>query len=312
MTSVRRVPTTITSSRALVAALEQGGFKVVERHSAPQPLLSWRKQPMGVSAEIIVRRAQIGSTADDLGFTRGPSGAFEAILSDIHLSRFDRRWFQKLAERAASAAAAAGESYDAPVAVERAPLRAPPVDAAPPTPDVASVPRRPAVQADAFERDARERSRRTPPAAVASAVQDVLQEFESLESAAAGAAPAAGESLDLERELLDVLGAARKAGGSLGCAPVVFGWLLVSAIGLSNRSPQVLFFASVVAIALFLRAVKQRSERMAAAGAAAFAARFRGNPQLREHALRKLRAGLVKQGADLKPVVEQMLRRLGG
>lgn len=312
MTRLRRVPTAITSARALVAALEAGGFKVVERHSTPEPLLSWRQQPLGAEAEIIVRRGQIGSTADDFGFTRGPTGAFEAIVSDIHLSRFDRRWFEKLSERAATLAAAAGEAFDAPISAEPTQRKAAQQPATQSASREAPAETRAPQKLDTAEREEREPSRRASPPVVASVVQDVLKQIDELERDGSAAESARNPSIEIERELLDVLSAARKGGGSLGCGPVLWGWFFACVISVLTRTPQLTVFATLVALALFTRAAKRRTERMALAGAAAFAARFRGNPHLRDQALRRLRAGLASQAADFKPVVEIMLRRLGG
>ncbi len=312
MTRFRRVPTPITSARALVAALEANGFKIVERHSAPQPLLSWRKQPLGVEAEIIVRQAQIGSTADDLGFSRGPGGAFEAIVSEIHFSRFDGRWFQKLIQRAEVLGATLGESPNAPQTQQQTRSSAQHSEPASTKPEFASSPRRPTREIERPSRPEPERRELQPNPVLSAALEDVLQEFGGVQEAPVEAKPDRSDPLDPERELLTVLSAARKASGSLGCGPVVFGWLLVSAIALSNRSGSLVFFATVIAFVLFTRAAKRRTERMVSAGAAEFAARFRGEPKMREVALRKLRAGLATQSAELKPVVEGMLRRLGG
>lgn len=304
MARVRRIPTSITSARHLIRSLEAGGFKRVERYDTPQTLLSWRNQPLAESAEIIVRRDQIGATADDLGFTRRADGGFDALVSEIHLARLDKRWFQQLHERCAGFAAADG---DAP---------APP--AAPAT--MAATPRREEPGERAMPRAESRAAAESAPVAraqpvdplhdVRATLQAALQGFVTADDSASSGQPAPGE-LNLDRELAAVLGAARQSSGKLGCIPLVFGWVLFSLLSIATKSPLLFFIATSVAIALAARKGKQRIERMVGAAAAEFRMRFRDDPQLRARAVRRLRADIVKHTPELKQVVEGLLRRLG-
>jgi hypothetical protein len=79
--------------------LAQVGFTAAESHGEPVPLVSWRGTPLGGEAEVVVRREQIGAAGDDFGFVRNSSGSYDAVISEIHLFRFDRRWLEDLARR---------------------------------------------------------------------------------------------------------------------------------------------------------------------------------------------------------------------
>lgn len=99
MLRARLFPTRIASATELAAALHAAGFKDVEIHADPVPLTSWQGKPTGREAHVVVRRSSIGVTADDVGFVRNERGAFDAILSEIHLYRFTKRFFAELEGR---------------------------------------------------------------------------------------------------------------------------------------------------------------------------------------------------------------------
>lgn len=108
MVRTRLVTTPLWSQEHLVAALSQVGFATVETHREPVPLLSWRGKPLGTDATIVIRRAHIGSSGDDFGFVRNASGTFDAVISEIHFGRFDRRWMEDLRRRHDLLTSAAG------------------------------------------------------------------------------------------------------------------------------------------------------------------------------------------------------------
>ncbi len=321
----------MTSARHLVQALEESGFKRVERFEAPQPLLSWRNQPLPELAEIIVRRQLIGATADDLGFTRGEGGRFEALVSDILLSRFDRRWFLKLHERyerlvAETSGAPAPEVFDLPPRTEAPPP--PPQFASTPKSKLASTPKsqpprrapvagasRPAEVERKLEPAAEPAT--APVAELAGDVKDwpmspVQQALEHLarEAAAAPIAAAGAADLDLDRELAAVLRAARAEGGKKSCAPFVIGWCVSAVLAIAQRSPQILLVGSIVVVFLFARGASRRLARMADAGASEFRARVRNNPQLRAQVALKLRESMVKGSGETRQLVEELLKRV--
>lgn len=99
MVRIQLVTTPMWSQDHLVRALAQVGFVGAESHADRVPLSSWRGIPLGADANVVVRREQIGAAGDDLGFVRNSRGTFDAMISEIHLFRFDRRWLEDLARR---------------------------------------------------------------------------------------------------------------------------------------------------------------------------------------------------------------------
>src|SRR5688572_21729641 len=99
MVRVRLVTTPIWSQEHLVRALAQVGFARPEVHRDAVPLDSWRGIPLGGTANVVVRRDQIGAAGDDFGFLRNARGSYDAVISEIHFNRFDRRWLEDLARR---------------------------------------------------------------------------------------------------------------------------------------------------------------------------------------------------------------------
>lgn len=276
------------SAQHLKAALEAVGLREIEIHDQPQPLLSWRNQPVGESAEVIVRRRHIGATADDLGFLRRPNGQFEAIVSEILLGRFDLRWFAELDKRHAALAAAAGEAPEpapAPKATRDSSHKS--MEGA-----MAATPRHPAP----------EPPRKLPkldPVAPTVAAPDLP-------------AMQGEERLSLDKDLAAVLGAALKESKVEGCIPLVLGWIFALYVSLKMESLFAAVFFSVAMFFVITKRMKARQERMAAAAAAEFRSRFGVDGTARKLALRRLRNELEKLSNDRRRVVELMLTKLGG
>lgn len=113
MTRVRLVTTPIWSHDHLVRALAQVGYTQVETHGAAVPLESWRGTPLEADAHVVVRRVHVGASGDDFGFVRNARGSFDAVISEIHFFRFDRRWLEDLARRHDELTAADGRTAPA-------------------------------------------------------------------------------------------------------------------------------------------------------------------------------------------------------
>jgi hypothetical protein len=99
MARYRIIPTSLTDPNDIARALGDSGLRDVEVHGTAQPLHDWIGRPTDVLANVIVRRKSIGASSDDLGFARNENGTYDALISDIHLFRFDRKWIQDLALR---------------------------------------------------------------------------------------------------------------------------------------------------------------------------------------------------------------------
>lgn len=335
----------MSSGAHLVRALERIGFKQVERHAQPQPLLSWRGQPVGVDAEIIVRRSQIGATADDLGFTRGANGKFEALVSNILLSRLDRRWFEKLSEHYDAAVAEDGGAPDAPQAppaprAESASARAPqpePPATAPserrserttrrefePAPRRESErgPRNESERVPRGESERREQGgpaprtpERAPPARPEEFKAAVREAVDAVVAAPATAATAAGAAgPDLKREIGAVLAVARAAGGGgMGRSCMIFLALWFGLIVLSAfaGSAKPLLFGSFVLVFLFVKKANERRQRMVDAALGELRTRLRYDVELRAQVLRELRRTLEEQSGEMRPLVQDLVKRI--
>lgn len=107
--------TRIHDTRLLLEALADLGFTEVELHQTPQPLVGWQGDIRAQTAEVIIRREQIGPASNDIGFARRPDGSFEAIISEFDSERFDEAWLGRLSQRYAyrlTRETLAGQDFD--------------------------------------------------------------------------------------------------------------------------------------------------------------------------------------------------------
>lgn len=98
MSHFTQCQTEIRDLPCLVQALEAEGFKP-EVHETPQTLYGYHGDPRPQKAEVIVRRKQIGSASNDLGFVKNAGGTFDAIISDYDRSRFNDAWLKRLTQQ---------------------------------------------------------------------------------------------------------------------------------------------------------------------------------------------------------------------
>jgi hypothetical protein len=94
-----RLKTRITDKGALVKALADIGYKLVEVHDAPQHLYGYRGDKRAQVAEVIVRRKYVGHASNDLGFQRTADGSFEAIISGYDRRKHSQAWLDRLTQR---------------------------------------------------------------------------------------------------------------------------------------------------------------------------------------------------------------------
>jgi hypothetical protein len=99
MPRYRLIPTGVPVSSDLKQTLTDMGLRNVEVHASPVPLNDWIGRPTDVMANVILRKKDIGSSADDMGFVRNANGTWDALVSEIHLFRFDKKWFADLSKR---------------------------------------------------------------------------------------------------------------------------------------------------------------------------------------------------------------------
>lgn len=78
---------------------------MVEAHPEAQPLYGYQGDARPERAEVIVRRAYIGELSNDIGFAKGPDGAFQAIISEYDRATYDQSWLTGLTQAYGYAAA---------------------------------------------------------------------------------------------------------------------------------------------------------------------------------------------------------------
>lgn len=99
MSHFTRLKTRITDRAALVKALADVGYKTVEAHDTPQHLYGFVGDRRAQTAEVIVRRRHVGWFSNDIGFSRGADGCFEAIISDYDRHKHSQAWLDRLTQR---------------------------------------------------------------------------------------------------------------------------------------------------------------------------------------------------------------------
>ena len=99
MSHFTRLKTRITDKAALVKALADVGYKLVEAHDTPQHLYGYGGDKREQTAEVIVRRKYVGRASNDIGFRRTDDGSFEAIISLYDRLKHSRGWLDRLTQR---------------------------------------------------------------------------------------------------------------------------------------------------------------------------------------------------------------------
>lgn len=70
---------------ALIAALVECGFdpSVIEQHQEAVPLYGYQGDERSQKAHIVIRKAHIGTGANDVGWERQPDGTYRAWISEF-------------------------------------------------------------------------------------------------------------------------------------------------------------------------------------------------------------------------------------
>ncbi len=88
--------TTLWEDKFLVAGLRAMGYEV-EVHTEGAPLIGYHGDERPERAHVIIRRAQLDSASNDIGFVRGTDGRFRAFLSEYDRSiGYDDRWLGRV------------------------------------------------------------------------------------------------------------------------------------------------------------------------------------------------------------------------
>ena len=99
MSHFTRLKTRLTDRPALVQALADVGYRLVETHDTPQTLYGYRGDKRAEQAEVIIRRKHVGPASNDLGFRRTAAGSFEAIISAFDRRQHSQAWLDRLTQR---------------------------------------------------------------------------------------------------------------------------------------------------------------------------------------------------------------------
>ena len=91
-----QIRTQIREEAILVECLKKMGFTGVECHEEAQHLFGYQGDRRPETAEVIVRRKDIGLASNDIGFKRQPSGEYQAVISEYDRRRFSEAWLQEL------------------------------------------------------------------------------------------------------------------------------------------------------------------------------------------------------------------------
>src|SRR5215467_4029941 len=96
MSAYAEYETTLCEQKFLVEGLTAMGYRV-EVHAEGVPLIGYHGDERPERAHVIIRRAQLDSASNDIGFVRGTDGRFRAILSEYDRSiGYDECWLRKV------------------------------------------------------------------------------------------------------------------------------------------------------------------------------------------------------------------------
>ena len=96
MSAYGEFETTVREQRFLVEALAEMGY-MAEVHPDGAALFGYRGDERPECAHVIIRRAQLDSASNDVGFAHGADGRFRAILSEYDRGiGYDEKWLGKV------------------------------------------------------------------------------------------------------------------------------------------------------------------------------------------------------------------------
>jgi hypothetical protein len=98
MSKYEEMCTVVAHEGYLVEALEQMGFRA-EVHKAGASLYGYMGDERAERAHVIIRRSQLDSASNDIGFARDASGQYRAIVSDYDRAiGFDQAWVGRVSQ----------------------------------------------------------------------------------------------------------------------------------------------------------------------------------------------------------------------
>lgn len=98
MSKYLALTTNITDERFLIEALQEMGY-TPEACREGAPLFGYRGDERPERAQVIIRRAQLDSASNDIGFARDERGVFRAIVSEYDRGiGFGDAWLGRVAQ----------------------------------------------------------------------------------------------------------------------------------------------------------------------------------------------------------------------
>ena len=98
MSNYQEMSTILAHEGYLVEALEQMGYKP-EVHKNGAALVGYRGDERPEKAHIIIRRRQLDSASNDIGFVRDTGGQYRAVVSDYDRGiGFDQAWLGRVSQ----------------------------------------------------------------------------------------------------------------------------------------------------------------------------------------------------------------------
>ena len=107
MSHFTKLSTRIVDMDALISGLADMGFKQLEVHETAQNLYSYQGDVREHTAELFIRRKEVGTASNDIGFKRRNDGTFDAVISDYDRGKYSQDWLNRLTQRYAYHAARA-------------------------------------------------------------------------------------------------------------------------------------------------------------------------------------------------------------
>ena len=93
------VKTQFSDGDALVAALMETGNwteEQIEVHDVAKHLFGFQNKQRPETANVIIRREYVGTSSNDIGFTLGEDGSYEAIISVYDSTKYGEKWIGQL------------------------------------------------------------------------------------------------------------------------------------------------------------------------------------------------------------------------
>lgn len=97
MSKYATVNTDFKDKACLVQAIQEMGYKNVEFHEQPVALYGYEGQARPETAEIVIRRKEIGGASNDIGFKLNKAtGKYEALISAYDSRKHSPKWVKDL------------------------------------------------------------------------------------------------------------------------------------------------------------------------------------------------------------------------